>query len=48
VVTAAYWDGLTTKEIAQRFGIPDGTVKSRLHHALKILRVHLQEREILS
>ncbi len=48
VIAAAYWDGLSTKEIAQRFGVPDGTVKSRLHHALRILRVHLEEREVLS
>jgi len=48
VVAAAYWEGLTTKEIARRFDIPDGTVKSRLHHALRILRIHLQEREVLS
>ena len=48
VVAAAYWEGLSTKEIGRRFGIPDGTVKSRLHHALRILRIHLQEREVLS
>lgn len=47
VVSAAYWDGLSTKEIAARFGIPDGTVKSRLHYALRVLRAHLQEREVL-
>lgn len=47
VISAAYWDGQSTKEIATRFGIPDGTVKSRLHYALGILRTHLQEREVL-
>ena len=47
VVSAAYWEGLSTKEIAARLGIPDGTVKSRLHYALRILRAHLQEREVL-
>lgn len=47
VVAAAYWDGLSTREIAVRLGIPDGTVKSRLHYALRILRTHLQEREVL-
>lgn len=47
VVSAAYWDGLSTKQIAARLGIPDGTVKSRLHYALRILRAHLQEREVL-
>ncbi len=47
VVAAAYWGGLSTKEIAARLGIPDGTVKSRLHYALRVLRAHLQEREVL-
>ena len=47
VVSAAYWEGLSTKEIAARLGIPDGTVKSRLHYALRILRAHLQELEVL-
>ena len=47
VFSAAYWDGQSTKEIAKRLGIPDGTVKSRLHYALRILRAHLQEREVL-
>ena len=47
VVGAAYWDGLSTKEIATRLGIPDGTVKSRLHYALRVLRSQLQEREVL-
>ncbi len=47
VVAAAYWDGLSTKEIAVKFGVPDGTVKSRLHYALRILRTQLQERGVL-
>lgn len=47
VVAAAYWEGLSTKEIASRLGIPDGTVKSRLYYALRVLRAHLQEREVL-
>ncbi len=48
VVAAAYWEGLSTKQISQRAGIPDGTVKSRLHYALRILRVQLEEREVLT
>lgn len=48
VVTAAYWEGMSTREIAARLGIPDGTVKSRLHYALRILRAHLEEREVLT
>jgi RNA polymerase sigma-70 factor (ECF subfamily) len=38
VVAAAFWEGLSTMEIAARFSIPDGTVKSRLHYAMRILR----------
>ena len=48
VVVAAYWDGLTTRQIAARLGVADGTVKSRLHYALRALRLALEEREILS
>ncbi len=47
VVAAAYWEGMSTREIAALLGIPDGTVKSRLHYALKILRTQLEEREVL-
>ena len=31
-------DGMSTEEIALALGIPAGTVKSRLHHALQALR----------
>lgn len=47
VLVAAYWERMTTKEIAARFGIPDGTVKSRLHYAMRMLRTALDEREVL-
>lgn len=47
VVVAAYWGGLSTREIADRLGIPDGTVKSRLHYALRSLRTGLEERAVL-
>ncbi|MEK3915179.1 RNA polymerase sigma factor [Paenibacillus sp. FSL H7-0331] len=36
-----YWEGYTLSEIAARNGEPIGTVKSRLHQALKTLRKHL-------
>jgi RNA polymerase sigma factor (sigma-70 family) len=36
-----YWQGYTLSEIADLNGEPLGTVKSRLHQALKILRKHL-------
>jgi RNA polymerase sigma-70 factor (ECF subfamily) len=47
VLIAAYWERMTTKEIAERLGIPDGTVKSRLHYAMRMLRTALDEREVL-
>jgi RNA polymerase sigma-70 factor (ECF subfamily) len=47
VLVAAYWERMTTKEIAERLGIPDGTVKSRLHYAMRMLRTALDEREVL-
>ncbi|NHN28564.1 sigma-70 family RNA polymerase sigma factor [Paenibacillus sp. S3N08] len=36
-----YWEGYTLSEIADRNREPLGTVKSRLHQALKMLRKHL-------
>lgn len=41
LIQAFYWEGYTLSEIADRNGEPLGTVKSRLHQALKILRKHL-------
>ncbi len=38
VVLLRFVEGLSMEEIAQSLGIPPGTVKSRLHHALKALR----------
>lgn len=38
VVLMRYVDGLSMAEIAAALQIPDGTVKSRLHHALRQLR----------
>jgi RNA polymerase sigma-70 factor (ECF subfamily) len=47
VLVAAYWDRLSTHEISERLHIPEGTVKSRLFYALRILRAGLDEREVL-
>jgi len=47
VITAAYWEGLSTKEIAGQLDIPDGTVKSRLHYAMRALRSGLEEEGVL-
>jgi RNA polymerase sigma-70 factor (ECF subfamily) len=41
VLEEMYVNGRTARETAQRLGIPDGTVFSRSHHALRILRREL-------
>jgi RNA polymerase sigma-70 factor, ECF subfamily len=43
VVQRSYAQGWTTAEIAADLGIADGTVKSRLHYALRTLRRILSE-----
>jgi len=41
LIRRLYWEGYTLNEIAVQNGEPLGTVKSRLHQALKTLRKHL-------
>ncbi|KHO23133.1 sigma-70 family RNA polymerase sigma factor [Mycolicibacterium setense] len=43
VVRRAYYQGWTTNQIAEDLQIPEGTVKSRLHYAVRALRLNLQE-----
>jgi RNA polymerase sigma-70 factor (ECF subfamily) len=43
VVRRAYYQGWTTGQIAADLHIPEGTVKSRLHYAVRALRLGLQE-----
>jgi RNA polymerase sigma-70 factor, ECF subfamily len=43
VVWRSYYMGWTTKEIADDLDIPDGTAKSRLHNALRALRLTIQK-----
>jgi len=38
VVIELYYLGRTVAEVSQRLGIPQGTVKSRAHHALRALK----------
>jgi RNA polymerase sigma factor (sigma-70 family) len=42
VVVMRYWQDRTVDDIAERVGIPAGTVKSRLHHALRAMRATLE------
>lgn len=42
-VVLRYWADLSVDAIAERLDIPAGTVKSRLHHALRRLRGALME-----
>ncbi len=46
-IVAAYYRGCTIREAAAELGVPEGTVKSRLHHGLRALRHELQRREVL-
>lgn len=43
VILLAYYEDLPQEEIAQILGIPVGTVKSRLHNAMKSLKLELKE-----
>lgn len=46
VVICAYYRGQSVAETARLLDIPAGTVKSRLHYALRALRLALQERGV--
>jgi len=43
VVRRSYYLGWTTTQIADDLGIAEGTVKSRLHYAVRAMRLTLQE-----
>jgi RNA polymerase sigma-70 factor, ECF subfamily len=43
VIDRSYYRGWTTAQIAADLGIAEGTVKSRLHYAVRALRLTLQE-----
>ena len=47
VLVRVHYLGQTAVEIARHEGIPPGTVKSRLHYALRALRVALEERGVI-
>ena len=46
VVVLRYWRDLPLDQIAERVGWPLGTVKSRLHNALEVLRERLERDEL--
>ncbi|MFC7619177.1 sigma-70 family RNA polymerase sigma factor [Microlunatus sp. GCM10028923] len=43
VVVECHYRGHSVAEAAHRIGVPEGTVKSRLHYALRALRLALEE-----
>jgi RNA polymerase sigma-70 factor (ECF subfamily) len=43
VVVECHYRGHSVAEAARRIGVPEGTVKSRLHYALRALRLALEE-----
>lgn len=47
VLQCVYFGGRSVAEASAELGIPAGTVKSRLHYALKALRLALQERGVI-
>lgn len=46
VLFESYYRGRNTAEVASRLGLPAGTVRSRLHYALRALRLALDERGV--
>ena len=47
VIAEAFFAGRTSRQIAERLGIPTGTVKSRLYYGMRSLRAALEERGVL-
>jgi RNA polymerase sigma-70 factor (ECF subfamily) len=45
-IVSSYYLGQSAAEIADREGVPVGTVRSRIHYALRALRLALQERGV--
>ncbi|WP_051941295.1 sigma-70 family RNA polymerase sigma factor [Phaeacidiphilus oryzae] len=48
VLYQMYFVGRTTQEVAEELGVPVGTVKSRLHYALRQLRQSMRDAEGLA
>ena len=43
MIRRSYYEGWTSAQIAADLEIPEGTVRSRLHYAMRALRLTLQE-----
>ena len=46
IVVELYVHGHTAPEVARMLGIPEGTVRSRAHHAIRVLREELARRGV--
>ncbi|NEB82235.1 sigma-70 family RNA polymerase sigma factor [Streptomyces sp. SID14478] len=47
VVVLRFYADLPVRDIAAELGVPEGTVKSRLHTAVRLLRARLHEQEVV-
>jgi len=43
LIEAAFFEGYTHQELSERFGVPLGTVKTRIRNGLVSLRVRLEQ-----
>ena len=43
IITELYFNGRSGREVAELFGLPEGTVRSRAFYALRMLRLLLEE-----
>ncbi len=48
VLVECYYQGRSVAEASRRLGVPEGTVKSRTHYALRALRLALEESEVVA
>ena len=45
VVVLHFYAGLSLKEVAEALGVPEGTARSRLHYALRVVRAAIEADE---
>jgi RNA polymerase sigma-70 factor (ECF subfamily) len=48
VLVECYYRGTSVAEASRRLGVPEGTVKSRTHYALRALRLALEEMGVVA